>query len=342
MSTEIPAPAAPAVLPRFNVSPYRPDGGFAMSGVTLLLSALAIAGAILGYLAHLVSAYIYLIIMFPILIGLGLGVIGTRMIKQGRVRNPLFGGLAGFLGGVLAMAMMHYFDFEKFKAQQPPLSQLPPKIAEVAQLPTAQRTQWIQANVPAEDREDLDNALRSVNVKTLFDYMDLSARYGVEIKRTTGSSKDKGLNLGYTGTYIYWMVEVLIVALVTWGMLKSAAAEPYCAPCDQWKEQKVLGVLPGSQAAGMAVASGNLGAMAALDPHGQGIVRVTAACCKGCVGKGHIDVKAELITADRKGKEKTQTVAHVSYPPEAMVPLQQFFAPPPPAADEPANPPSAG
>src|SRR5918999_1394985 len=108
MTTD-PAPAAPpsSPAPRFNVAQYRPAGGFTSAGVMMLVGALLVAGGVLGFVVHLVSQAFYLIILFPVLIGVALGWIGVRMVKQGRVRSPLLGGVAGLLGGVLAMFMVH-------------------------------------------------------------------------------------------------------------------------------------------------------------------------------------------------------------------------------------------
>ena len=45
--------AAPALT--FDVEPYRADGGFHWSGVSLVIGVLGIAGPVLGFVAHPVS-----------------------------------------------------------------------------------------------------------------------------------------------------------------------------------------------------------------------------------------------------------------------------------------------
>jgi hypothetical protein len=134
------------------------------------------------------------------------------------------------------------------------------------------------------------------------------------------------MNLGYYGSYIYWIIEILIVAGITFVMVKQASAEPYCTDCDQWKVPRVLGFLAGdATSATAAVRSGDLNAIRSagptLDPTPP--LRLTAATCAGCPqGHGMVDVKLETIAADSKGNVKAQTLAHTRYPGESLAHLQ--------------------
>ena len=131
-----------------------------------------------------------------------------RLVKFANLRNPLLGGLAGFVGGVAAMTMMHYFDYQSFRGE---VDQRAPDIRDVARLPASEReTEYPQFENPAGARE-LAEAYASFP-----GFMNFSARQGVEIKSTRGSSSSsKPLNLGFVGSYIYWAVELLIVAGIT-------------------------------------------------------------------------------------------------------------------------------
>jgi hypothetical protein len=260
----------------------------------MLVGALLVAGGVLGFLAHLISQAIYLIILFPALIGAALGWLGSRMVKQGRVRSPLLGGVAGFLGGVLAMFMMHYFDYQAVKREV-----------------TATR------GIPVEVLPDF------------WEYMDLKAEQGVELKKAGRSGK--GLNLGYYGSYVYWGIEVLIVAGISFAMIRGAASEPYCAGCDQWKKPQVLGFFGADPAtATAAVQSGDLQRFRDAGPSpGGGPTRVTVASCETSQGRCGVDVKLESIGVDKNRKQQTKKIAHVTYPPEALPHLAALFQPGP-------------
>src|SRR5688572_23666354 len=238
--------------PPYTTMPFRADGGTTMAGLMMLIGALVVTGAILGYVAHLISQAFYLILIFPFLIGLGLGAVGVRMVKAGRVRNPLIGGLAGFLGGALAMFMMHQFDQQKFRKEAMTEQ---PGFAQLVSLSSEERQQ-ILGDVDPVQREDMLRVLRAAD--SVPGYLDLQAHYGVTIGKP-GRTGDKGMNLGYYGSYIYWLVELLVVAGVTYGMVYGATKEPFCAGCEQWKRPKVLGFFGTEPTmAAAAVESGDL------------------------------------------------------------------------------------
>jgi hypothetical protein len=319
-----------SALPKYDVVPYRPDGGFAVSGMGMLVSAMVLLGAALGFVAHYVSQWFYLILIFPVVIGLALGAVGHRMVKSGRVRNPLLGGLAGFVGGVLAMTMMHYFDFESFKKAI--ANRQPEFVAFATKSADARAEEYRIRDITGNDRDEVEIAVGAYN--SFPKYMDMQAREGVELKKAASSGK--GMNLGYYGSYTYWIIEVLIVAGITFGMVKGATAEPYCRPCGQWKKPNVLGFFKGDAgAAASAVAAGDLEALRQADPTPDVTnVRLTAAGCATATDQCAIDVKLEQLTADSNGNVKANALSHATYPAEALVHFQSMFAAPPPAAPE--------
>lgn len=299
----------------------------------MLVGALVVTGAILGFVAHFVAQAFYLILVFPFLIGLGLGAVGVRMVSAGRVRNPWIGGLAGFLGGALAMFMMHYFDQQKFRDQA---MESQPGFAAVVEMSPQEREQLMGDLEPA-DREMVLREIRAA--ESVWGYLDLQAHYGVTIGKP-GRSGESGMNLGYYGSYIYWLVELLLVAGITYGMVYGATKEPFCADCEQWKRAKVLGFFGAEpQLATAAVESGDVSKMKQISPTQEITdVRLTAHACDGCVDKGEADLKLELLTTDKDGKLQTKTLSHVTYPAAALPHLVTMFqqSPPPPAPAAPA------
>lgn len=328
------------VASRVNVTPYRPDGGFEPAGLGMLFSAMALAGAALGFAAHFVSQAFYLILIFPIVIGLALGWLGRKMVRQGRVRNPWIGATAGFLGGAFAMLMMHYFDYEKFKRE---MAKLLPEVAEVAALDEPARREF------AADFEEPEFLVMALDAYRSFPaYMHLEATEGVTIGRASSTSPDRGLNLGYVGSWIYWGVEVLIVAGITLFMVKDETAKPYCPTCGQWKAARPLGGITGDAAAATAgVNGGDLAAIAQAAPTAEPApVMVFASLCPTCQGaQSPADVRLAHFVTNNNGKVDEKTLAHASWPAEAMPALSAVFAapaptpPPVPAAAAPATQP---
>ena len=328
VSTGAAAAAPQTNYPRYDVRPYQPDGGFTASGMVTMLGAMLVAGAVIGFAAHWVSQLFYLIILFPILIGLALGFVGKRLVKFANLRNPLLGGLAGLVGGVAAMMMMHYFDYQTFRGM---VAEQAPDIVEVARMPEDQRAnEYPQFEDPATARE-LVEAYDSFP-----GFMNFSARQGVEIKSTRGSSgKDNPLNLGFVGSYIYWVIETLIVAGMTFAMVRGQTREPFCTECSLWKSFRRLGAFGGEPEAAVAgVTSGDVNALAAAKPGAlSSPLELHVAECANC-RRADASVKLELLTTNKEGKLERKVLAHTMWPADSVPVLDSLFAPPqpPPAA----------
>lgn len=286
----IPSPSEPrleeteAPPPRFETQPYQSDGGVNPVGVVLMTTLVVVAGLFLGVTASLVSRLFYLILIFPVAIGIGTGAAGMWGVKIGKVRNVFITGLIGFLGGCVAMFTMHYCDYLHA------LDQLP----EVVQ--------------------------QQVN---FIDYIDATAEQGVSISRATSSSK--GINLGYVGTYIYYAVEVLIVAVISLICGITAAAAPFCGRCNTWKTEYALGHVENPpHHAVKAVVDGELHALQpslAVNSFVQTIVHV----CPNCRDKAPIELKVQRLTRNEKNEEKTEELIHRTYPGEALAVVRRLF-----------------
>jgi len=309
----------------FPTTPYQPDGGYTTGGLLMLLAALAASGAVLGYIAHIISQWFYLILIFPLFIGFAIGAVGIRMVNKGRVRNPWLGGLAGFLAGIFAMMSMHYFDYEHFRST---LSGVPPALRAMAQLPPDQIPQDRPPDLTAEQWLHINQILPLLRIHSFPQFMDWQARAGVTISGRHGS----GINLGHTGSYIYWFIEMLIVAGITFAMVHEATTEPYCRHCDRWKTKKTLGYLSGDpQTLTTALNTGDLTNLAAAQPTAaETPLRLSAAACDACLGKNPIDLKLEQITKDKKNNTETKTLTHITCPPEVLPTIASLFAPPTP------------
>jgi len=325
MSTNSLPTAAPP-LQNFSTTPYQPDHGYTTGGLLMLIAALAGVGAVLGYIAHIISQWIYLILLFPALIGLGIGAVGSRMVKSGRIRNPWLGGLAGFFAGIFAMMVMHYSDYEQFRST---MAGAPPALRELAKLPPDQLPQDRPPDLTPDQWLHVQQILPLLRVQTFPQFMDYQAKLGVTISGSHGSSSS-GINLGHIGSYIYWLVEMFIVAIVTFGLVHQATAQPYCRHCDRWKTSKVLGFFSGDPATlKTALDNGDLATLAAAHP-GQAVtpLRLSASACDNCLGQNPIDLKLEQINKDKKGNTETKPLTHITTDPSVLPTIAAMFLAP--------------
>lgn len=339
------SPAAPPQGPpmrarspsRFTVERYHSDGGFTASGIALLAVAAFATAVILGAVASFGGQFFYLVFLFPVLIGLGVGLASAGAVRLGHVRNITIAGVCAFVAGCLAMFTMHYFDYRQFQStMREELDGLPPQVAAVMdRLPDMIAT---RAQQPAEMQRLIDQLekeplqLKALLVRDFFGYVDFAAHVGVSIGhgQDIGKNADRGINLGYIGTYLYWLIEVAVVAIIAFAVAVMAANNPYCAQCNSWKKPRALGSLASPpQAAIEALEQGELNRLGQCGPSSSpGTIAVSASVCPSCQESSTVDVKLEQVTKTKKGDSK-KDIAHVTYPGAALPALQNLFIPMP-------------
>lgn len=334
MSTDAaPSPQEVRLPQVFPVQPYVSDGGMSLGGALQLVGTLGLAGMILGGIASFLSRFFYLVLLFPIGIGLLLGYVGSRCIRAFKIRRPLTCGAAGFVAGCLAMLSLHYFDYRHFETLR-----AEDAAADLERLQTiARHAEQIKAHpsdIPEEERADVlefigeleqDPQLRrALLVDSLGSYLDFAAHEGVELNHGAG----KGINLGYWGSYIYWGLEALIVAGIAWGMMQGAAAEPFCGVCLVWKSSETWGPLSHPEAVEQSLREGRIERFE-FDPAAAGArVEVTVFRCPICKEGGDLDVRVERLTTNSKGEVQRTRRLQATYPAEAYAALAAACASP--------------
>lgn len=321
--------------PRFETVPYRPEGGFSSTGYALLLVGSLVGGLLLGVIAGFLARWFYLVLIFPLFIGMGVGGIGYWAIRQGRVRNAVLGGISGLLGGFFAMLSMHYMHYLEFESNAE--ATIPAEVREKGRAFARMSPEEIQQlPVPPEDQQAILQVFGDPVQRAMFlvedfpSYMHYRATVGVTFNSVRGGNKNGGTNLGYIGSWIYWTIEVLIVAGIALVVQSQAAKEPFCSLCQCWKETRDLGPVPDTDAP--ALQEGDLTHF--NSPPSQqagGVVMVSVSTCPSCGEECPVDVKLSNLTQTNEGVTRTE-IAHVTYPGDALPYLEKIFQPP---ADQP-------
>jgi hypothetical protein len=301
---------------QFVPEEYVPEGGFSAAGLPVLLAGLGAAAVGLGWVASFIGQWFYLILVFPVAIGLGLIGVGVLLGRLTKMRSPGLAVLFGLVSATLAIVAMHYFNYQRFLKQRDEVLKKVPDL-DAVQAP-------LHDPKEAEAVQFLRDA-RKVN--SFPSYVTFEARQGVTI---SGRGKG-GLNLGFTGTWIYWGVELAVVAgMAIFGLIGGAAA-PFCSTCKDWKQERPLGTLERRDTDVAAVLrSGEIERLKAYDPAlGGGNLVVTAAVCPNCKGEAPISVRLVEVTKNEKGEEQRNELAHVTYPGAALPEFEALFGIPP-------------
>jgi hypothetical protein len=93
------------------MKPYQPSQIVPAKGAILLLAAILIGGAVIGALVSLLANLIYLILVFPIVMGAAGGALVASAVRSGKIRNATVALLGGLLVGVVIYASMWAVDY---------------------------------------------------------------------------------------------------------------------------------------------------------------------------------------------------------------------------------------
>ena len=194
------------------------------TGLKWLLLSSVIGGLAIGGLTHLISLLVYLILVFPLGMGFAGGKVMVAAIRKGKVRNPAIATLFGILTGLLMYGSLHGAGYWQFK-----------------QLASEQITKELEGVSDNQSNNIIDTFLQEkTGSKGFVGYLKHNAQQGVSI----GRLESTGTNLGETGTWIYWLIELAIVDITIAAIAYSTAKNPFCENGDQWyKHPEHIGIV---------------------------------------------------------------------------------------------------
>jgi hypothetical protein len=286
--TKQPAPASTA--PRFDTEPYVVTGPTPVFGTLLLFTLLPLAGLLVGMLTSVIEQWIYLIILFPIGMGLIVGVVGNRLVKLGKARSAVVIWPAVAVAGIVTMLGLHYGGY----------------------------LLWLNAFENANQNRGLLIG-QFANPEMFVTYMDLQATAGVTIGHV-GHPGDRGINLGYYGSIIYWIVEAGFATGMIFALISAAATAPLCEHCQSWKKERKLARLPGQadMATGSLVDGHLLSLIGAGSRDGTGDLVVYAYVCPVCGPDATVEAALVHLTTNAKGTTHTKRLCCVRYPGQVL------------------------
>jgi hypothetical protein len=192
------------------------------AGVAILFASILPVGIVIGGIASVVSNFFYLIILFPILMGLGMSMVIKPIVVSQKIRSPLLVIIAGLFATLVVYSSLHFFDYLQFRNNL---------------------AKEIQAEVMAENGEYAPNEEVQAYIDYLLSeetgmpgfigYVLLEAKQGVSISHVGVGSSDSGINLGVF-TWLYWLVEM---GFIFWTSIESSykkARDLFCEHCNAW------------------------------------------------------------------------------------------------------------
>jgi len=300
--------------------------------VTVLVTAIAVGG-----LANLIGQFIRLLFVFPAVMGAMVGLAAVQIALAKKMRTPAFVIFVAVLGGLACFSTDFGIDYWRTR------SDIHDQVALVASDLEAQGL-----GVPDDDDHtrtvdvvlqywakgwEVNPLVMAVNLleEPLSDDTGATLEpspaptaleafvahvQGLASQGTTISDvgrDDDGDNIGAIGTYLLWLLDLLIIVGVAGGMTWEQVRQPFCERCKDWfqKDERVVAIAPAT--AGAAV----LGAMQSGNTHGlasayapllpkKPFIAIGIRACKKCSsGQRFVDVCRITI---KGGKTKRKSL----------------------------------
>lgn len=199
------------------MQPYQPGNQVPFTGMLLLGAAAILGGAAIGAAVHFAGKLIYLIILFPLLMGALAGFFLAQAVKLGKVRNPAIAILFAVLAAVMVYGSYWAAEYIGFRTDV---------------------RNYINEEYGPQDQADIDafideRLVEETSLPGFAGFFRLTAMEGVTLSRV-GSSSGDGLNLGEIGSYIYYLIELMIILFAALGPARRAAMQPFCETCEVW------------------------------------------------------------------------------------------------------------
>lgn len=198
-------------LKRYNTHKFFPAIGFLFLSIC--------GGIITGAIFGIIGSFIYLIILFPLIMGIIGGNIISENAKYTKIRSSLFITVVSVLMVIALFFAFHYMRYTIFWA--------------VAALQTF--GDFSDKSLEA-GKVVVDYALeKDTGHSGFIGYMLYKAQQGVSIGRIFRSNR---LNLGPIFTWVYWLIEVVVIGFMTISKGKSILKKRFCEDCNSWYTEK--------------------------------------------------------------------------------------------------------
>lgn len=290
------------------MNPYRSSNIVPLRGWLFLLLAVLVGGAAIGGATYLLGKLIYLVCLFPILMGVVGGGILAVASRLGKVRNPWVVTLFGLLMGVSIYGSYFFFSYLGFREE------IYTQVVGDYQVERAIVDQFIDETLEQEYGQP-----------GFLGFLAASAEEGVQVGRV-GSSSSSQINLQGTMAWIYWGIELLLVMGGAVLLGRAQVVQPFCESCDEWMgKEKGVGILTQDKVAeglrlaqaGMFRPFGELLVETTFAQNQQPYVAVIARQCDHCTSSD-VHLALRQVTYNKKNQVESRYIL------QGMVTRSQF------------------
>jgi hypothetical protein len=195
---------------------YRYSNRIPLLGLLLLFLCATVGAIAIGVLAFGVSKAAYLVLIFPLLMGLAGGGLNLWAIGQGKIRNPWVATISGLLTGLVIYGVFLYGGYLLYRSE---------KIG------------WAEGASPIEKAEvsaDLDRSIvDNTGHHGFWGYLHHQAENGLVIVGKNRSNSPP-IMVKDRGVWINWAIELLTICGITTLMSRWRVSAPFSEVTDRW------------------------------------------------------------------------------------------------------------
>ena len=189
----------------------------------LLIYGLLSAG-VTAFIFGIITKLVDLIIVFPLFMGLMAGV-GTKYgARKGHCRNTMLIVAVAFLMGLACYGGKHYVTYRTNRQNA------------VREIQAEMTKNPIPAGQPVQSADELYDTFLTMKTGSsgFWGWLKLTLESGISIS----SHGSGGVNLGYVGTLVLLLVELLLAGVCSAFLAATQSDEPYCEKCLRWVDYK--------------------------------------------------------------------------------------------------------
>ncbi|MCG6154250.1 hypothetical protein [Rubinisphaera margarita] len=305
----------------FPVEEFRVESSFEFQGFLLLCGLMLVTAFVTGIVFGLIHAFLWVLVVSPILIGVLHGGVMLKFLHIFGVRD--MGSLitASVLAALFTLTITYAVEF--FVSQ----SRLSTSLGSQAEIYWTVAQNYEAFSTRADTTGPARNAfdhfqgnpelLQRMQASTFPQYVSYTFRQPISFALDGSSAPN---SLGLTGSIIYRFTELLIIASLPILMGMTIRNRPYCNRCGTWKTSQMFGPFKSRRDVHETLKSGRLVALNYVEYPDQEDVFVEFYTCKRCHNESPVDIVTHPVDPKR-AFAGTKELARMTYPTEAYTPL---------------------
>jgi len=305
----------------FPVRSFQVESSFELQGFLLLCGLMLVTGFLTGILFGLVHAFLWILIVSPILVGVLHGSVMLKFLHIFGVRDigsivvaSLF---AAAFSLTVACAVEFFVSQNRLSSSLGSQAEIYWTVAQNYEAFTARTDQAGPTQNAFDHLQNNPDLLARMQADTIPRYVAYTFNEPLRINLGDGSPS---ISLGVTGSIVYRLSELIFLAAIPILMGLTIRSRPYCNRCGTWKTSQMFGPFKSGRDVHETLRSGMLVTLNYVESPDSDDIFVEFYTCKRCHNQSPVDIITHPVDNRRAFAGKAE-LSRMTYPTEAYTPL---------------------